>query len=131
MLIAVTADKRELTAQVPESYEESRCLLLVETDDDTVQAAYDAADPEGLFFAEQTIAHDCEAIVCGKMRKPGFEAIASNNITRYYGAGLPVLEAAHAAEDNHLPLTTDYIGGSGCGSHERDRCKDHMEGMGD
>ena len=126
MLIAVAANGREAAALVSESYEESRSLLIIETDSDTIEAAYDAQDADGLFFAERTLAHDCEAVVCGTMEKPGFEAIAANSITRYYGAGLPALEAAHAAEDNHLPLTTDHIGGSGCGSHERDRCQEHQ-----
>ena len=113
MLIAVTTAGSGLNAVVPESFEQSAELLIIETDSDTVIATYERRDGEGLFFAEQTIAHDCEAIVCGKLQSRGFEVIASNNITRYYGAGLPAVQAAHAAEDDQLPLTTYPEGGNG------------------
>lgn len=127
MLIAVAANGRDAGALIPERFEESRNLLIVETEGDAIEAVYDARDAEGLFFAEQTLYHDCEAIVCGRLEKPGFEALASNSVTRYYGAGLPAVEAARAARDNLLPLTTDHVGGSGCGSHERDRCQEHLD----
>ena len=127
MLIAVASNGREANAVIPETFEESTDLLIVETDTPAVVAFYKSRDKENLFFAKQTALHDCEAIVCGKMQKPGFEAIAEKSITRYYGAGLVPIEAAQAAEANMLPFITDFEGGKGCGSHEKNQCEEDMK----
>ena len=127
MLIAVAANGREANAVIPETFEESTDLLIVETDRPAVVAFYKSRDKENLFFAKQTALHDCEAIVCGKMQKPGFEAIAEKSITRYYGTGLMPVEAAQAAEANMLPFITDHEGGHGCGSHEINQCEEDMK----
>lgn len=127
MLIAVAANGREANAVIPETFEESSDLLIIETDVPKIVAFYKSRDAENLFFAKQTALHDCEAIVCGRMQKPGFEAVASRSITRYYGSGLVPVEAARAAEANMLPFITDFVGGKGCGSHEINRCEEDMK----
>ena len=123
MLIAVAALEKGADTLVPETYEESRRLCIVETDDGSVIAAYDDPGEGGLFFAQKTAAHACEAIASGRfLTAPAFDLLADACITRYYAAGLPVLEAAAAADRGVLPILTDYEGGRGCGSHETDRC---------
>lgn len=114
MLIAVAANGANSNATVPENYEESSHLLIVETDKNAIITVYTRKDEEGLYFANKTIQHDCEAIACGQMQKEGFEKIAAASVTRYYASGLPVLEAARGALDNVLPLIVDYEGGTGC-----------------
>lgn len=130
MLIAVAVSAGDLYSVIPETFEESTHLLIIETEKDKAIATYVPRDAEGLFFARQTVLHDCEAIVCGRMQQPGFEYVASNSITRYYGTGLPALEAAHAAEENLLPFITEYEGGPGCGGDSGDarNCEAHMHG---
>ena len=123
MLIAVAAAGAAAQPIVPESFEESLRLYIVETDEESVTAVYDDPGDHGLLFAERTAAHGCEAVACGRFRTaPAFDVLADACITRYYAAGLPVLEAALVAERSQLPLLTDYEGGKGCGRHEGDRC---------
>ena len=132
MLIAVATNGSNPGAVVPETFEESTNLLIVETDTDSVLTVYNSHSDDGnLYFAKKTILHDCEAIVCGKMQMAGFEELASNSVTRYYGSGLPAVEAAKAAEQNILPLITDYEGGTGCGSHEVNMCEEHLKEIDD
>ncbi len=129
MLIAVAAGSVSGAETVPESYEESRSLWIIETEDGSVLKCYEAQGDPGLFFAERTVAHACEAIACGRFHTPeAFEYLAGNCITRYYAAGLPVQEAAMASDRGVLPLLTDYEGGNGCGSHQDDSCEEgHSE----
>lgn len=130
MLIAAAVDDRALTVVIPEKFEDSTKLYIVETDLDKVLHIYERCDEDGVFFARMAVRHDCEAIVCGKMQRAAFEVIAENSITRYYGSGLEPLEAAKAAEWNLLPFITDYEGGTGCGSHEVNRCEEHLRETG-
>ena len=128
MLIAVAAAGPAEQPRVPETYEESRRLYITETDGERLVAVYEDPGEDGLLFAEKTIEHDCEAIACGRfLTAPAFERIAGASVTRYYAAGLPLWEAACAADRGRLPLLTDYEGGKGCGSHERDRCAEDRE----
>lgn len=123
MLIAVAASGAGEQAQVPESYEESTALYIVETDDGSVVASYGEPGEGGLSFAERVLEHDCEAVACGRFLTPAaFERLATSSVSRYYAAGLPVREAAQAADRGLLPLLTDHEGGVGCGRHDRDRC---------
>ena len=132
MLIAVATKGSNSGAVVPDTFEESTNLLIVETDTDSVITVYNSRGDDGnLYFAKKTVLHDCEAIVCGKIQKDGFEELASNSVTRYYGSSLPAVEAAKAAEENVLPLITDYEGGTGCGSHEVNMCEEHLRDIDD
>ncbi len=127
MLIAVAAADSAERPAVPETFEESRRLYITETEERRLVAVYDDPGKDGLLFAENTIAHDCEAIACGRfLTAPAFERLAGACVTRYLAAGLPLWEAALASDRGHLPLLTDYEGGKGCGSHERDRCAEDL-----
>ena len=126
MLIAAAVASNGLSAFIPELFEDSQQLWIIETDEDKVLAVYDRRNDDGSFFAKQCYLHDCEAIVCGELQQAVFEQIASKSISRYLGSGLEPFEAAKAAELNYLPLITDHIGGHGCGSHEVDRCAEDM-----
>ena len=68
-------------------------------------------------FAMEIAASGWEAVVCGPhIGKACFEPIADACVTRYNGAGLPVGDAALAADRGRLPLIPDFEGGTGCGS---------------
>ncbi len=119
MLIAVAATGPADQPRVPESFEESVRLYITETDGESLVAVFEDPGGDGLRFAENTIACNCEAIACGRfLTAAAFDCLADACVTRYYAAGLPLWEAAQAADRGLLPLLTDYEGGSGCGSHE-------------
>ena len=127
MLIAVAAAGSPEQPMVPETFEESRRLYITETDGEVIVAVYGDPGENGILFAEKTIEHNCEAISCGRfLTAPAFDRLADACITRYDAAGLPLWEAAGAADRGELPLLTDYEGGTGCGSHDRDRCAEDL-----
>ena len=125
MRIAVAANGMDLTALIPERYEQSTGLVIVETDDYSVVAAFEKQDEEGVFFAEKALEYDCEAIVCGIMQKEGHEIVANGGITRYNGYGFNVKDGARGALLNALPYITDFEGGTGCGSQDGGDCHPH------
>ena len=132
MLIAVAASGGSSPPVVPERFEESGRLYITETEGERFVAVYDEPGEDGLLFARKTVEHDCEAIACGRFfTAPAFDRLAGACVTRYYAAGLPLWEAALAADRGRLPLLTDYEGGVGCGSHERDRCAEDREKNGE
>lgn len=115
MLIAVMSDRAELGGSVPDRFETSPALLLIETDGDRlVRAETGATAPE---YAEMIAQSGCEAVVCSShIGKECFNPIADACVTRYDGNGLGVLAAAHGAERGTLPLIPEYEGGPGCSS---------------
>lgn len=125
MKIAVAAGHLGMNGVVPAYYEDSAMLIIVETEGSRIIAQYPREDSQGLAFSKRINEHRCEALVCGTMAKPGFEAVAAMGVTRYYGAGLSILSAAHRAVDNTLPFLTDYEGGTGCGAHSPGNCSGH------
>ncbi len=104
MLIAAAARGAELKAVIPEKYEDSTHLLIVETDTMELTAVYEKQDENGLCFVQPIADVWCEAIVCGKIPQEIFAEIADLGVSRYKGAGLSVLEGVKGAEDNSLPL---------------------------
>ena len=115
MLIAVMSDQAGLSGRVPDRFETSPALLLIETNDGRLMQAFSgesAAD-----YAARIAACGCEAVVCGShIGKDCFDPIADAGVTRYDGGGLDVLAAARAADRGTLPLIPEYEGGPGCSS---------------
>ena len=125
MLIAVMSDRADLVGAVPDRFETSPALLFIETEGDKLVRAETgkAAEDYARLIAESF----CEAVVCGAhIGKACFEPMADAGVTRYAGAGLGVLAAAHGAEDGTLPLIPDFEGGTGCGSGTGE-CHEHDE----
>lgn len=127
MYIAATATKNTMEAFIPERFENSPYLLIIETDDGTIKEIFEAKDSKGLHFANMIKQFDCEAVACGIMQKEAFEIVALAGITRCLGTGCSVKEAVYAAMNNMLPYITDFEGGTGCGSHEEANCSHHHE----
>jgi predicted Fe-Mo cluster-binding NifX family protein len=123
MRIAVMADSTGQDARVPDEYESSPAMLVVETDDGSVVAAVEGPDTEK--YLSIMVEQDCEAVVLGPhIGQKAFEPIAGACITRFQGDGLPVMEAARRALYNDLEIIADFEGGPGCdsGTHS---CADH------
>jgi len=122
MLIAVMSDRAGIEGRVPDTFEKSAAVLVVETDTNTVISVCEGA-PAALTAA--ILAADAEAVVCGKhIGKDCFTPIADACITRYDGTGLDILSAALGGDRGTLPLIPDYEGGTGCGSGTGE-CHDH------
>ena len=115
MKIAVMSDRADLNGIVPDTFEDSPVLLVIETDSGTLTEVYEGLAAES--FAQKIAASGWEAVVCGPhIGKDCFEPIADACVTRYNGAGQAVAAAALAADRGRLPLIPDYEGGTGCGS---------------
>ena len=112
MKIAVALLENDINTLIPEKFEDSKGILVVETD--TMEPlAYLTED-----WPSEMDKRGCEAVICGQMYDPIlFEAIALRCISRYNGGGLTGAEAIQAMLDYKLDLITDYVGGSGCASH--------------
>ena len=125
MLIAVMSDRADLAGTVPDRFETSPNLLFIETEGDKLVRAESGRSAEA--YAELIAESFCEAVVCAShIGKDCFEPIADAGVTRYDGAGLGVLAAAHGAEDGTLPLIPDFEGGTGCGSGTGE-CHEHAD----
>ena len=112
MKIAVMASAVSREAVVPDSFEQSPAVLIVETDTWEIEDSLAAAPAE---HVAMIIDHRCEAVVCSShIGQECFDPIANESITRYDGAGLNVMEAAVLAEKNRLPIIPEYEGGPGC-----------------
>ncbi len=115
MKIAVLSDMNHLGGHVPDTFETSPYVLLIETDDQTLRSTKKCKSPEAL--VEAVIATRCEAVVCGPhITQASFDPIADEGITRYNGESLGILTAADAAMRSALPIIRDYEGGPGCSS---------------
>lgn len=104
MLIAATAKGSGLDAIIPENYEDSSHLLIIETDSMEIVACHEKSDALGESFVAPMADSWCEAIACGKIPREIFGMIADAGISRYRAGGLSVLDGVHGAEDNSLPL---------------------------
>ncbi len=126
MLIAVMSDRPDLSGHVPDCFETSPALLLIETDGDRLIQAFSGAAPEE--YAARIVESGCEAVVCSShIGQACFDPIADACVTRYDGEGLDVLSAARGAEDGTLPLIPEYEGGPGCAPGTGDCSHDHEE----
>ena len=101
MLIAVAAAGE----RVPERFEDSDRLLLIETETGAVTAETLRGDGPALLLAAAAAESGVEADACGMIEEDEvFEALASIGVTRCFAAGFGAVEAACAAEAGTLPL---------------------------
>ena len=111
MKIAVALLENDINTLIPEKFEDSKGLLVVETD---------TMEPIAYLTEDWPTAMDdllCEAVICGKMYDPIlFENIAMRCITRYFAGGLTGTEAIQCMLNYELPIIRDYEGGPGCAS---------------
>ena len=113
MKIAVMASEISREATVPDRFETSPAVLIVETD--TWEIVDSLASAEPLALVAKLREARCEAVVCSAhIGQECFDPIAGDSITRYEGAGLNVMEAAVLAEKSRLRIIPEYEGGPGC-----------------
>lgn len=128
MIIAVMSSQPTLNGTVPDTFEASPALVLIETDSDgllwggIINGTEDAV--------ARILQSECEAVVCGRhIGEQAFTPIADACITRYDGTGMNVLQAAKRADVGTLALIPDFEGGHGCGSGTGECHHDHEEDM--
>ena len=136
--VAVAAFGPALDQLVPERFEDTVCLLIVDAETDAILDVVEGTGEEplaqSLFFSQKVADFDCEAILCGELEQQAFAVLAEENcITRYLASGLGVQESIHLMNAYALPLITDYVGGSGCPDNDPANCAhdhDHDHGHG-
>jgi len=100
---------------IPDELIQARYLLIVDVDKmvivNTIQSQDDKRD---VFFAEQTVKWDCEAIICGEIEMEAFGIISGNCVSRFLGSGYTAIEAVDLMERYKLPIIRDFVGGEGC-----------------
>lgn len=123
MRIAVTSDKNDLTGIVPEKFESSKFLFIIDMDKMTAIDIVPSNDKDSDYneFALRIVQQDCEAVICGSIDKVAFELIAGYGVTRYNGAGYSVKEALSLMNKDKLAYITDFVGGTGC-NEEHSSC---------
>ena len=128
MKIAVMSSSPNLKGTVPECFESSPAMLIIETDDGSICEILESKEP--MDYVDKIMETWCEAVVCGvHISQRCFEPIADESITRYDGAGENVLVAAKKADRGLLPIIPEYEGGPGCsgggGSCDEAHCHEH------
>ena len=69
---------------------------------------------------------DCEAIICGQIKRTAFDILYKEGISRYDGSGKNATQALKALGRYELNMITDCIGGTGCvGAASGGECHEH------
>jgi len=106
MKIAIAADGATMDSLVPDNFEESAFLLVVETDDGSFEAF---KNPEGqggagMAMTREILKQDCEAVISGSIEKEAFEELAAAQITRYMGASRSAADALNLMDTYKLDI---------------------------
>jgi predicted Fe-Mo cluster-binding NifX family protein len=131
MKIAVAAKGSTLEDMIPDTFEESAFLLIVETDDGSYEAFRNPEGEEGagLGMTREIMRHDCEAVICGSIESPAFQELMIAQVTRYLAANCSAAEALRLMDTNRLDFIRVPNGevwvphrhdgdSSNCGGHE-------------
>ena len=122
MMISAALTGASPDAPIAQTYDEAACVLIADSDDLSRGTYVTEHIPEELRKAE------VEVLLCGDIHsREEFEKIAGYSITRYHAAGMSVPDAVRAMDRYALELIRDYVGGSGCSSHEGGPCDCGME----
>ena len=127
MKISVATAGQEARSPVPGELKDAKYLFIVETDRNEVLKVLSCdADQADLLCAKSTVDENCEAIICGQIKKEAFDILYREGISRYDGAGKNVTEALKMLARYELAMITDCIGGSGCvGQKSGGECHEH------
>lgn len=104
MKIAIAANGSTLEASIPDTFEESSFLLIVETDDGSYEAFKNpqSKGSAGLAMIKEIIKHDCEALISGTIEKQAFDKLMVAQVTRYMGAQHKAADALHLMDAYQL-----------------------------
>lgn len=127
MKIAVAATGKEADSLISGKLATAKHLFIVDMEEFRVLKIYDAADlHRDEVFARHAVEEDCEAIICGQIKRAAFDILYKEGVSRYDGAGKNVTQALKLLAAYRLPMITDCIGGTGCvGSGSGGECHEH------
>ncbi len=125
--IAVAATGKEADSMISGKLATAKHLFIVDLEKFEVLKIYDAAElRRDEDFARRAVKDDCEAIICGQIKRAAFDILYKEGVSRYDGAGKNVTEALKLLADYRLPMITDCIGGTGCvGADSGGECHEH------
>lgn len=119
MRIAVAVMERSPQAAVCEHLEEAKYLFIVETDQNQVLKVLGCGEDQAdLMCAKAAVDENCEAIICGDLRREAFDLLADHMLTRYYGWGATASQAVRLMLDNRLQLIREARDGGRCQGEE-------------
>ena len=131
MLMSIATLEGAPAGIIPAHLEQARYLMIVEMDTHECLEVLDGRKKQkpDVFFARMTVNRNCEAIICGDIRKEAFDILSEAQVTRYNGAALQAQEIRKRVMTNNLPLIRDCREGEGCPSHGdpdgTGECRDH------
>jgi len=127
MKISIATTGKQGNSMIPSKLSTAKELFIVDVDNLEVLQIYDAPPLDrDIAFAKYTVEHDCEAIICGQIKREAFNILYEEGVSRYNGTGKTANEAIRALLDYKLNMITDCIGGTGCvGSSSGGECHDH------
>ena len=117
MMIAAALTGAAPDARIAPTYDGAACVMIADSED-LAHPRYVTGDiPRAMREA------DVEVLLCGDIYdREEFERIAGYCITRYRAAGMAVPQAIRVMDRYELELIRDYVGGTGCSSHEGGSC---------
>lgn len=132
MYIAAMTDGPGLAAPVSRTFAGAAYLLILDADKGQVVTTYPRGAMDDEALARKIVLHDCEAVLCGPIEQVPFVIIADEGcVTRYEAGGLRAGEALARMAAYKLPMITDFIGGTGCGSGKEENCDHRHENFDD
>lgn len=119
MYLAITMDGKTLESTVSKRFESCSHLLIVNTEDGSIEAIEnsDAVSEEKL--AQKVIDCDCEGIITGAFNAAAFNVLADAYITRFAAAGHSGIEALELMKKRELELIKTVDGSEGCGGNHQ------------
>ncbi len=123
MFIAAMTNSPDRKGIIAPRFALAEYLLIFDTETTQLSASYERGKLSDVDLSEKIVEHGCEAVICGPIEEAPFAVIADEGcVTRYRGSGLELDDAILKMEAYELPLITDFIGGTGCGSGEGAEC---------
>jgi len=117
MIISAALTAPDVNAPIAETYDSAACVMIAKISDLANAKFVTENVPLELYRA------DAEVIFCGDIYdKEEFELIAGYGVTRYKAPGMTAKDAYDAMERYELEIIRDFVGGTGCSSHEGGEC---------
>ena len=125
--VAVATTGKKAESLIPGKLATAKHLFIADLDEFAVLKIYDAEElRRDEVFAQKAVEENCEAIVCGGIKKEAFDILYKEGVSRYNGAGKTATEALKLLAADALPMITDNIGGTGCVGHQSGgECHEH------
>jgi len=120
MYLAMTTDGKTLESNISQRFEECKYLLVVNTNDLSVNAIEKSDDVTLESLAQKVIELNCEGIITGVIgHLEAFNILADAYVTRFLGAGYSGTEALDLMAKRELQLIKTITGSDHCdGNHD-------------